>query len=152
MEFDNKTAIVWEGVSCNNRPIEGSYVGVIFTGEKGSLRIDGGNAYSVSDINGKLIKEVKEDEVIDSRNTSNPSGGLDAFHIANFLESIRKGTKLNADILSGHKSTLLVQLGNVAQRTGKTLLVDRSNGHIMNDPESGRLWSREYEKGWEPVV
>ena len=152
MEFDNKTAIVWEGVSCNNRPIEGSTVGVIFTGEKGSLRIDGGNAYSVYDINGKLIKEVKEDEVIDSRNTSNPSGGLDAFHIANFLEAIRNGTKLNADILSGHKSTLLVQLGNIAQRTGKTLSVDRSNGHIINEPEAARLWSRDYEKGWEPVV
>jgi len=152
MEFDNKTAIAWEGVSCNNRLIEGSSVGVIFTGEKGSLRIDGGNAYSISDINGKMIKEVKEDEVIDSRNPANPSGGLDAFHIANFLEAIRTGTKLNADILSGHKSTLLVQLGNISQRTGKTLTVDRSNGHIINDAESGRLWTREYEKRWEPVV
>ena len=152
MEFDNKTAIAWEGVSCNNRLIEGSSVGVIFTGEKGSLRIDGGNAYSVYDINGKLIKEVKEDEVIDSRNPANPSGGLDGFHVANFLEAIRKGTKLNADILSGHKSTLLVQLENIAQRTGKTLSVDRSNGHIINEPEAARLWSREYEKGWEPVV
>jgi predicted dehydrogenase len=152
MEFDNKTAIAWEGVSCNNRLIEGSSVGVIFTGEKGSLRIDGGNAYSVYDINGKLIKEIKEDVVIDSRNTSNPAGELDAFHIANFLDSIRNGTKLNADILSGHKSTLLVQLGNIAQRTGKTLATDPSNGHIMNDTDSARLWSREYQKGWEPVI
>ncbi len=152
MEFDNKTAIAWEGVSCNNRQIEGSSVGVIFTGEKGSLRIDGGNGYSVSDINGKLIKEVKEDQVIDSRNTVSPAGGLDAFHIANFLEAIRKGTQLNADILSGHKSTLLVQLGNIAQRTGKTLATDPSNGHIVNDPDSNRLWTREYEKGWEPSV
>lgn len=152
IEFDNRTAIVWEGVSCNNRLIEGSSVGVIFTGEKGSLRIDGGNAYSVYDINGKLIKEVKENEVIDSRNTANPSGGLDAYHINNFLEAIRKGTKLNADILSGHKSTLLVQLGNIAQRAGKTLAIDRTNGHIPNDPDSLRFWTREYEKGWEPVV
>lgn len=152
MEFDNKTAISWEGVSCNNRLIEGSSVGVIFTGEKGSLRIDGGNAYSIYDIEGKLVKEVKADTVIDSRNISNPAGGLDAFHIVNFLDAVRSGTKLNADILSGQKSTLLVQLGNIAQRTGRTLAINPSDGHILNDTVSGQLWSREYERGWEPVI
>ena len=152
MEFPNNTGMSWEGVSCNGRPIEGSIVGVIFSGEKGSLRIDAGNAYSVFDINGKLIKEVKADTVIDSRNLSNPSGGLDAVHIVNFLDAIRKGSSLNADILSGHKSTLLVQLGNIAQRSGKTLNIDPSNGHILNDPVSEKLWSREYEKGWEPTI
>lgn len=152
IEFNNKTAIAWEGVSCNNRLIEGSSVGVIFTGEKGSLRIDGGNAYSVYDINGKTIKEVREDFVVDSRNTVNPAGGLDAFHIANFLDAIRSGARLNADILSGHKSTLLVQLGNIAQRTGKTLATYPSNGHILNAPDAAFLWSREYQEGWEPSI
>ncbi len=152
MEFDNNTGLTWEGVSCNGRPIEGSTVGVIFSAENGSMRIDAGNAYSVFDIQGKLIKEVKADTVIDSRNLSNPSGGLNAVHIVNFLDAIRKGTRLNADILSGHKSTLLVQLGNIAQRTGKTLNINPSNGHIQNDPVAEKLWSREYEKGWEPVI
>jgi len=98
------------------------------------------------------VKEVKADSVIDSRNLSNPSGGLDAVHIVNFLDAIRKGIKLNADILSGHKSTLLVQLGNIAQRTGHTLNINPVNGHIQNDPVSEKLWSREYQPGWEPKV
>jgi predicted dehydrogenase len=152
MEFDNNTGMTWEGVSCNGRPIEGSTVGVIFSCENGSLRIDAGNAYSVFDIQGKLIKEVKAETAIDSRNLSNPSAGLDAVHIVNFLDAIRNGSKLNADIMSGHKSTLLVQLGNIAQRTGKTLTIDPASGHIKNDPVSEKLWAREYEKGWEPVV
>lgn len=152
IEFDNGTAMTWEGVSCNGRPIEGSMVGVVFAGENGSLRIDAGNAYTVYDIQGKVIKDVKAETAIDSRNLSNPSGGLDAVHIVNFLDAIRKGTKLNADITSGHKSTLLVQLGNIAQRTGHTLNIDPSNGHILNDPDAQKLWSREYEKGWEPVI
>ncbi|HCU18465.1 MAG TPA: dehydrogenase, partial [Bacteroidales bacterium] len=152
MEFDNNTGMTWEGLSCNGRPIEGSAVGVIFSGDNGSLRIDAGNAYSVFDLQGKIVKEVKADTVIDSRNLSNPSGGLDAVHIVNFLEAIRKGTKLNADILSGHKSTLLVQLGNIAQRTGHTLNINPANGHIQNDTASEKLWSREYQPGWEPVV
>jgi hypothetical protein len=46
----------------------------------------------------------------------------------------------------------LVQLGNIAQRTGRALKIDPSNGHILNDKEAMKLWSREYEKGWEPKI
>ena len=47
-------------------------------------------------------------------------------------------------------STLLVQLGNIAQRSGTTLDIDPSNGHIKNNQVADKLWSREYEPGWEP--
>ena len=144
--------MTWEGLSCNGRPIEGSGVGVIFSGDNGSLRIDGGNAYSVFDLKGNLIKEVNSKTVIDARNLSNPSGDLDSVHIRNFLDGIRVGAQLNADILSGHKSTLLVQLGNIALRSGNTLHLDPSNGHIKNDPAAQKLWSREYQPGWEPKI
>jgi predicted dehydrogenase len=152
LEFDNGSIMTWEGISCNGRLIEGSYVGVIFNGEKGSLRIDGDNAYSVFDLDGKLVKEVKADTVVDSRNTSNPAGDLDSVHIVNFLDAITKGIKLNADILTGYQSTLLVQLGNIAQRTGRTLKIDPGDGHIIDDRDAEELWSREYERGWEPVI
>ena len=152
MEFDNNTCITWEGLSCNSRPIEGSGVGVMFSGDNGSLRIDGGDAYSVFDIKGKLIKEVNSKTAIDARNLSNPSGDLDSVHIRNFLDGIRVGAPLNADILSGHKSTLLVQLGNIALRSGNTLHIDPSNGHIKNDPVAQKFWSRDYQPGWEPKI
>src|SRR5450759_1028163 len=152
MEFNNNTSMTWEGLSCNGRPIEGSGVGVIFSGDNGSLRIDGGDAYSVFDLKGKLIKEVNSKTAIDARNLSNPSGDLDSVHIRNFLDGIRFGAQLNADILSGHKSTLLVQLGNIALRSGNTLHLDPSNGHIKNDPAAEELWSREYQPGWEPKI
>jgi hypothetical protein len=58
----------------------------------------------------------------------------------------------NADVETGHKSTLLVQLGNISYRVGRTLNIDPKNGHILGDPEALRLWSRDCEKGWEPVV
>ena len=67
-------------------------------------------------------------------------------------DAIRKGTPLNADIVSGHKSTLLVQLGNIAQRVGRTLNIDPLSGHIRGDKQAQKLWSREYEKGWEMKV
>jgi hypothetical protein len=44
---------------------------------------------------------------------------------------------------------LLVQLGNIAQRVGHSLEINPENGHILKDKDAQKLWSREYEKGWE---
>jgi predicted dehydrogenase len=152
LEFDNQSMITWEGRSCNGKYDEGESVGVIFYGENGSMQIQSGNDYKIFDLKNNLVKEVKNDFVIDPRNLQNPSQQLDALHIRNFFDGIRLGTPVISDIDGGHKSTLLVQLGNIAQRTGHTLNINPKNGHILNDPEAMKLWSREYEPGWEPKV
>lgn len=152
LEFDNNTFISWEGRSCNGRNIEGSSVGVMFYAENGSLLIDGGNSYTIYDLKNNVVKAVKNDVVIDARNNMNPSEQLDALHINNFFDGIRKGASLHSDIVSGHQSTLLVQLGNIAQRTGRTLHTDPKTGRILNDTEAMKYWTREYEPGWEPAV
>ena len=99
-----------------------------------------------------ILKEVKSNAVIDGRNTASPNEGLDAVHIDNFLQSIRLSKRPNADVETGYKSTLWVQLGNISQRVGRTLHIDQTNGHITNDQEAMKLWGREYESGWEPKV
>jgi len=81
-----------------------------------------------------------------------PAWSSTPLHIHNLFDAIRQGTKLNSDILSGHQSTLLVKLGNISKRTGRALKIDPSNGRILNDPDAMKLWSREYEKGWEPKI
>jgi predicted dehydrogenase len=151
MEFDNNTSMVWEGLSCNGYPTEGKSVGVIFYGENGTLAINE-NSYKIFGKDNKLIKDVTNQTVVDASNKSNPSPGLDVVHIRNFFDSIKNGTRLNADILSGHKSTLLVQLGNISLRSGNTLHLDPASGHIKNDPAAMKYWSREYQKGWEPEI
>ncbi|MRG47028.1 gfo/Idh/MocA family oxidoreductase [Chitinophaga sp. SYP-B3965] len=151
-EFANNTSMVWEGRSCNGKYIEGGSVGVIFYGETGSLLIDSGNAYTIFDLKNKIVKEVKNDKTIDARNVTNPAADLDAIHLQNFFDGIRKGTPLNSDIISGHQSTLLCQLGNIALRSGNTLHIDPSNGHIKNDPAAMKFWKRDYQPGWEPTV
>ena len=88
----------------------------------------------------------------DSRNVSNPSVDSIRLIIVTSSMPIRVGTPLNADILSCHKRTLLVQLGNIAQRSGNVLHLDPSNGHIKNDPIAEKFWSREYQPGWEPEI
>jgi hypothetical protein len=45
---------------------------------------------------------------------------------------------------------MLIHLGNIAQRTGRTLMCDSKTGRIQNDDDAMRYWKREYEPGWEP--
>ena len=152
LEFANKSLITWEGRSCNGKSIEDNSVGVIFYAENGSMLIESGNSYKVFDLKSELIMEVKNDRKIDPLNLSDPAQELDALHIQNFFDGIKNGTPLNSDILSGHKSTLLVQLGNISQRVGRSLNVNPTNGHILNDVEALKYWKRTYEKGWEPKI
>lgn len=152
LDFPEGITMTWEGRSCNGKNIEGSSVGVVFYGEEGSMVISGGNDYKVYDLKNNIVKEVKKEQEINPRDAANPSSHLDALHIRNLFANIRTGEPLKSDIDSGHKSTLLVQLGNIAQRVGHSLEIDPKNGHILKDKAAQKLWDREYEKGWEMKI
>jgi predicted dehydrogenase len=148
LQFGDKCLVTWEGRSCNSRYSEERDRGVIFYGETGALET-GHNGYRIFDLNNKLVKEIDSKDIIDGRDPSSPSANLDRVHIDDFLDAVKNNRIPNADIAELHKSTTLVQLGNIAWRTGKSLDIDSSNGHVLNDPEAQKLWSREYEPGWE---
>jgi predicted dehydrogenase len=144
--------VVWEGRSCNGGLVDGRSRGVIFYGENGALHT-GDNSYIIYDNKNKLVKDVKSEIVMtEGQNTTSPGEALDALHVANFLNNIRTGQKPFADALNGHKSTLWVQLGNIAQRVGHTLNIDSINGHIKGDAHAMKLWGRDYARGWVPKV
>lgn len=135
--FEGGKSICWEGLSCNQMP-ERRVPDVVFHGEKGSLAINGGG-YTVYDPSGKEVRKV-----------SGPGG--DTGHVGNWLQAIREDSRLKSEIEEGHKSTILCHLGNIAYRTGRALKCDSKNGHILEDRKAMELWSREYQKGWEPKV
>jgi predicted dehydrogenase len=139
-EFPGEKQIVWECLSCNRYGMDGTGFGATFHGEKGTLRL--------SEWGYKLFDEKgKETETV------NGSDGLKA-HITNFVAAVRANDPglLHSEIEEGHKSTLLCHLGNIAHRTGDSLKCDPANGRILNNDEAMKLWSREYEPGWEPKV
>jgi predicted dehydrogenase len=136
-DFDGRKTITWQGLSCNQMP-NARVADVVFYGEKGSLAISGGG-YTLNDLKGKEIKKVT-------------GSGSDPLHIGNLLEGIRSGKMLNCEIEEAHKSTLLCHLGNIAHRTGRALKCDPKNGTILDDKAAMVMWTREYEKGWEPKV
>jgi predicted dehydrogenase len=136
-DFGDK-GITWEGRSWHPRGFEGSDFGAAFYGDGGTLVLDGGG-YHVLDLKGKEVAKVA-------------GSSSDAPHFQNFLECVRGGNRLNAEIEEGHKSTLLCHLGNIAWRTGRTLHCDSGTGHVLGDRKAMALWGREYRKGWEPRV
>ncbi len=149
-EFPNGKAMLWEGRSCNDYDEFRSGRGVVFYGEKGTMVVPGGDDYKIYELGGKLVQDVKtEIQQADATNTMGMGEKLDSLHLQNFVDAVRGKVKQTSPISEGHKSTLLPQLGNIAWRSGQVLYCDTSNGHIQNNKEATKLWSREYEKGWE---
>jgi predicted dehydrogenase len=152
IEFDGGKTITWEGRSCNIYDQFKATRGCAFYGDKGTI-IYKTSSYEVFDTDAKLIRSV------DSKNSPKPANvlnttdpGLGDGHCQNFIEAIRGKEKLTAPVTEGQKSVLLCQLGNISLRAGRTLNIDPTNGHIINDREANKLWGREYENGWAPKI
>ncbi len=134
LEFENKSQITWQGLSCNKHG--GAFVE--FYGDGGALELDGSGGYKVYDRANKLVEEVKASGVGQSQ------------HVENFLQAVRADDPniLNCPISEGHRSTLLCHLGNMAQRTGRRLTTSAQDGKVQGDSEAAKLWQRSYADGW----
>jgi predicted dehydrogenase len=151
-DFAEKKSIAWEGRSCNDYPVDGLARGAMVYGTEGAVLLDG-NSYTVFDKNKKVVKKIKEQVVVDPTNILSGTGvDLDRLHFQNFVGAIRNGERLNSPIEEGNKSVTMLQLGNIAWRVGRELHCDPANGHILKDSQAMKLWRREYERGWAPVV
>jgi predicted dehydrogenase len=69
-------------------------------------------------------------------------------HRRNWLEAIRGGKPLNADIAEGHASACLAHLANVAYRVGRCLRFDPAAATILGDTEAQALTRRSYRPGY----
>jgi predicted dehydrogenase len=133
-DFGGKGA-TWESHSCHPHGFENARFGIHFYGEGGSLVI-AGNDCRIYDLKGKVTAEIRR-------------RGSDADHFANFLDVIRNGGSLNAEIAEGQKSAMLCHLGNIAYRTGTTLHLDAETHRVKDNKAAEALWEREYRSGWE---
>jgi len=153
-EFEGKEVITWEGLSCNGLAQYGNRGrGSIIQGTKGSVLLDRGG-YILYDINGKVIKEVAEINQASTK-TADTKGFdlLTLAHMQNFINAIRINEPLHSPIADVSVSTHLCHLGNIAQFEQKSLEINKTNGHILNNQAAiDKHWKREYEKGWEPKL
>jgi predicted dehydrogenase len=143
--FPGDKSIMWEGLSWSPLGSMMNGFGVSFHGTEGSIvLLDPG--YKLYDEKNKEI------------GTSAPGvKGGEVDHVGNFLDCVKSGggkdaKRPNSDIEEAHKSTLLCHLGNIAHRTNRVLSCSEKNGHIQGDDDAMKLWTREYQAGWEPKV
>jgi predicted dehydrogenase len=151
-EFAGEKSITWEGRSCNGFPIDKLSRGVVITGTNGTALLEGNN-YTVFDSKNKQVKALTEPAEADGTNISSATGPrLDRMHMQNFVDAILTGCPLTAPIVEAHKSVAMLHLGNIAQRVGRSLDCNGTDGHILHDDEAMKLWRRDYEPGWTPAV
>ncbi len=148
-EYDDKL-ISWENMCCNGMKIYGRDRGSAIHGTTGTVLVDRGG-YEVYDLRGKMTDQFKNGEAAESSDLVGRDS-MTNLHFANFIAAIRKGAQLNAPIAVGNVSVTTLQLSNIAWFVNRELKLDASNGKVLGDPEAMKMWSREYEKGWEPHV
>ena len=74
----------------------------------------------------------------------------DREHQDNFLECVRTRRLPNADVETGHQSTLLCHMANIAWRAGdRTLEFDAESETFRNAPEANRYLQRTYRAPWK---
>ncbi|MBD3385572.1 twin-arginine translocation signal domain-containing protein [candidate division KSB1 bacterium] len=151
IEYDDGVLVTWGGRSTNQFDATYRHTDVLFFGTKGILDYDGNSDYKIFDLDNNLVYNTREQEgKVDAGDTVDP--GLNDRHAENFVQSIRGLETLNAPADEVHKSVLLGLLGNISLRVGRTLDINKRNGHILNDQEAMSLWQRLYEPGWKPEV
>lgn len=148
IEFDDGVMVTWGGRSTNKFSTGYRGTDVLFFGTDGILDYNGNSDYQVYDLDNNLVSSSKQEVKKKSGDTVDP--GLNDRHAENFVQSIRGLETLTAPIDGGHKSVLLGLLGNISLRVGRTLKINKRNGHVLNDMEAMSLWQRVYEPGWEP--
>ncbi|MEO7651012.1 MAG: Gfo/Idh/MocA family oxidoreductase [Bryobacteraceae bacterium] len=138
-DFGSKV-IQYEQRLWNTYRIEGSENSVWIYGTDGMAvagRWDGGkHEFRVYDKKGKLIHSDSEAKA--DQNT----------HARNFIDCIKSRQAPNAEIETGHLSTVLCHLGNIVARTGRTIHYDPKTETIKGDAEANRLVKREYRAHW----
>lgn len=140
-KFAGKKIIKWDGKSRTAYKTYGTPRGTIIYGSEGTAYIDP-FVYRVFERGGKMIKEQNKVSGADDGTT---------VHMVNFFNTIRGKEKLTSPIEIGAISNMLSNYANIAYRVGKSFDIDSVSGHIF-DREAMKLWSREYEPGWKPIV
>jgi len=120
-------------------------VGNIFYGEKGILVVDGYSKYRTYLGREREPGQSGDDGAKEASGMDRGAGGTDG-HFANFIEAVRKRDRslLNGPIETGHLSSGLAHLGNIAYRLNKVLNFDPSAEKFVNDPEADKMLTRNY--------
>lgn len=147
--FAGDKVIRWDGKSRNGYSTYGAGRGTIIYGSEGSVFVDRGK-FQLFDRDGKLVKD-NESGGNEAGTALGGGGSMSTAHVVNLFDTIRGKSKLRAPISEGVITMGMVHYTNLAYRVGHGFDVDHVSGRIY-DRDAMKLWGREYEPGWEPVI
>ncbi len=124
---------------------QGVTVGNIFYGDKGILVVHGYSKYETYLGRNREPGKSGDDGAEEASGMARGAGGTTA-HFANFIEAVRKRDRsiLNAPIETGHLSSGLAHLGNIAYRLNRVLTFDPDAEKFVNDPDADKMLTRNY--------
>jgi predicted dehydrogenase len=125
--------LVWEHRLWSNHTIEGRSTGVAFYGEHGTLVVDRGG-WKVYDLPETLTSDSSEQP---------------RTHLRDFIDCVKSRRPPIAGIETGHVSTTLCHLGNIAYRLGREVHFDPQAVSFATDAAANALLGREYRRPWE---
>jgi len=130
----------------NARPIK---IGTIVLGTEGWMQIDSGGNWQTF-FGRKNEAGPTSGEKDDSYNPMDLTGGGGGAIFDNFISAIRNDNRseLTCDIETGHMSTVLPLIANVAYRVGRELKLDVKEESFIKDKEANKMLTRDYRKGF----
>jgi len=149
-KFPGNRIIKWDGKSRNGYRTYGfGGRGTVIYGSEGTVFVDRGG-YKLFDRRGGLVREVDSGSDEGGMQLGG-GGGMTTMHVLNFFNAIRGKETLKSPITEGVISQHLVHLANISSRIDKGFDVNCQNGMAL-DRDALKLWRREYEPGWEPIL
>ena len=123
---------------------EGVLIGNLFYGSEGWMWINGDSwATFFGRKNEPGPSSATTGDIADPGNLAGAGGSA---HFANFIEAVRADdfTKLNADIIEGHRSTAMVHLADISYRTGRELEFDTYTETFPGDDQANGYLRRNF--------
>jgi predicted dehydrogenase len=119
----------------------GRNYGIAFMGTNGTLVADRDNWEVIPEWDeGKPRMEAGSPQKSDQKDHEK--------HVADFLSCVKTRQRPAADVEIGRNSAMFAHLGNIAVRTGHTLVWNDTAGRFENDPDADALIKPVYRSPW----
>jgi predicted dehydrogenase len=128
-----RATIVWEHRLWSTHGVEGRSAAAAFYGELGTLVVDRGG-WKVYDFAETIASDSSEQPIA---------------HLRNFVDCVKNRSRPAADIETGHVSSAMCHLGNIAYRVGREVTFMPETATFAGDRDANLLLSRSYRAGWE---
>jgi predicted dehydrogenase len=124
--------LVWEHRQWSNHGIEGRSAAAAFYGDQGVLVVDRGGwkVYQTADSSNGVGKHLLSD------------------HCQDFVRCILERSAPAADMRTGHTSSTMCHLGNIAFRVGRELQWDAENERFVADADANQLLTGSFRAPW----